>query len=413
MRGIDAVPDGWSVVPLKTFLRPRAERQNDNLQLLSVYRDHGVVPFGSIEGNHNKPSLDLGNYKTVRKGDLVLNKMKTWQGSLAISDYEGIVSPAYVVCKVSGDWDRRYLHHLLRSPSFVAEYASLSYGIRIGQWDMRFEDFREVLAIRPPLSVQRRIVGYLDSETARIYTLIDRKQRFIDLLHESRAALITHAVTRGLNPSASMKRWSLLGDHTVPAHWELLRAKFILRERDVRSVDGSEELLTVSHITGITRRSEKQVYMFMAQTNEGYKTCRQGDVAINTMWAYQGAAGVAPCNGIVSPSYNVYSFMREVDSRYYDMLLRSRPLIREFDSRSTGIWKSRLRLYPSEFLDIVMPVPPLDEQREIVTSLDADLAKMDRLVDKTRRSIDLLREYRTALISAAVTGQIDIPGTET
>lgn len=265
----------------------------------------------------------------------------------------------------------------------------------------------------PPLAHQRSIVDYLQSETAHIDTLIDHKRRFIELLLEKRTALITQAVTQGLDPSAEMKPWPLVATQHVPAHWALLRAKFILRERDVRSEDGSEELLTVSHLTGVTPRSEKQVYMFMAETNQGYKVCRQGDLAINTMWAYQGAAGIAPCHGIVSPSYNVYAFTREVDPRYYDLLVRSRPVVAEFDSRSTGIWKSRLRLYPSEFLDILLPVPPLEEQSRIVAAIDAETGKMDRLIETGRASVDVLQEYRAALISAAVTGQIDIPSTET
>lgn len=345
--------------------------------------------------------------KRAQPADILLS-VRAPVGAINVADQQLGIGRGVCAIRATPDTDSRYLRYSIVAsvPALQAEATGSTYDAVTG------EDVGNLALRAPERRVQVAVADHLDSETARIDTLIDRKQRFIDLLLEKRTALITHAVTKGVDPNAEMKRWPLLGEHYVPAHWELLRAKYVLRERDVRSVDGSEELLTVSHITGVTRRSEKQVYMFMAETNEGYKTCQQGDVAINTMWAYQGAAGVAPCEGIVSPSYNVYSFIREVEPRYYDMLLRSRPMIAEFDSRSTGIWKSRLRLYPSQFLDILVPVPPLDEQRAIVASVDAEVVEIDKLVNKCRSSIDLLREYRTALISAAVIGQIDIPGTE-
>ncbi|MDO8986951.1 MAG: hypothetical protein Q7V14_01860 [Coriobacteriia bacterium] len=121
-----------------------------------------------------------------------------------------------------------------------------------------------------------------------------------------------HAVTTGVGVPTPSKDsgadW--LGD--VPAHWQVVRARYLLSNRDDRSADGSEELLTVSHITGVTARSAKTVNMFMAETNEGYKKCVAGDLVVNTMWAFAGAAGVAPFDGLVSPSYNVYRFTTDV-----------------------------------------------------------------------------------------------------
>jgi type I restriction enzyme S subunit len=358
--------------------------------------------------------------KITRAGYTSCGTTKVPAGSVILSTRAPIGYAALCVVEVCfnqgckalvprGDENSRYWLYALGS----AREGLRSHGRGSTYDELGTQQLKDYEVFWPDHCTQDAIATYLDTETVRIDALIDRKQHFIDLLLAKRSAFITHAVTKGLDPEAETKAWPLVVEECVPAHWLLRRAKFILRERDVRSVDGSEELLSVSHITGVTRRSEKQVYMFMAETNEGYKTCRAGDVAINTMWAYQGAAGVAPCDGIVSPSYNVYSFSTAVDVRYYDLLLRSRPLVAEFDSRSTGIWKSRLRLYPSEFLDITLPVPPLGEQRAIVAAVTEQVDAMDRLADKTRRSIDLLHEYRTALISAAVAGQIDIPGPET
>jgi type I restriction enzyme S subunit len=194
----------------------------------------------------------------------------------------------------------------------------------------------------------------------------------------------------------------------VPAHWDVFRGKVVFTESDERSSTGDEELLTVSHITGVTSRSEKTVYMFEADTTEGYKLCRPGDLAINTMWAWMGALGVVPHPGIVSPSYNVY---RPRDPRgvwYFDYLLRTPAFVAEINRWSEGVWKSRLRLYPGAFLEMRMPVPPPEERDAIVAALNNHLQPEQRLVEAMDRSIEMLREHRQALITAAVTGQIDV-----
>ncbi len=194
----------------------------------------------------------------------------------------------------------------------------------------------------------------------------------------------------------------------IPTHWEVVRAKSIFFEVKERSVSGDEELLTVSHITGVTPRSEKNVSMFMATTLEGYKKCNPGDLVINTMWAWMGALGTAFQEGLVSPSYNVYRFRHpDYEPRYYDRLFRTRKFIVEINRFSQGIWKSRLRLYPEEFFQIKVPCSPAIEQRAIAAFLDRKTAHIDTLIAKKERQIELLQEKRAALISHAVTKGLD------
>ena len=145
----------------------------------------------------------------------------------------------------------------------------------------------------PPLGEQNAISAFLDRETAQIDSLIAKQERLIAVLQEKRQALISHAVTKGLNPAAPMKDSGVEWLGEVPAHWQVRRNKSIYQEVDDRSTTGEEELLSVSHITGVTARSEKTVNMFMAETLENYKRCQPGDLVINTMWAYMGALGTA------------------------------------------------------------------------------------------------------------------------
>ena len=215
--------------------------------------------------------------------------------------------------------------------------------------ELSTDDLRSFRMPFPSSSSQRVIANYLDRETAYIDCLITEKERMLALLEEKRVALISHVVTRGLDRNASMKDSDQEWIGEIPAHWLVERAKNLFIIRDDRSVDGLEELLTVSHITGVTSRSEKDVNMFEADDKTGYKCCIPGDLAINTLWAWMGAMGVSSLEGIVSPDYHVYTSKGLLLPGYIDLLCRARPFIAEVNRWSRGVWSSRLRLYPENF----------------------------------------------------------------
>jgi len=260
----------------------------------------------------------------------------------------------------------------------------------------------------PPLPQQRAIADYLDRETARLDALVAAKKRVLGLLAEKRRALITRAVTGGLDPRALLRDSGIPWLGEIPEHWEIERARWLFRERDQRSDSGEEELLTVSHLTGVTPRSEKDVNMFEAETTEGYKVCLAGDLVINTLWAWMGAMGVSRVDGIVSPAYNVYRPGPRLDPTFIDALVRIPVFAQEVIRYSKGVWSSRLRLYPQGFFEVYLPVPPIEEQRAIVAHIAAETAKLDTMRSATERTIALLKEHRAALIAAAVTGKIDV-----
>ena len=257
------------------------------------------------------------------------------------------------------------------------------------------------------LKDQIAIANFLERETARIDRLIERRERFLNLISEKKSALVELAVNGNiLNvPPDGEQGWF----GRLPSNWPVRRAKFLFRERQTRSLNGDEELLTVSHITGVTKRSEKDVNMFMAESMAGYKLVSSGDVVINTMWAWMGAMGVSSIEGLISPSYGVYfPTSGAFEPGYIDLLLRSRPFIAEATRRSKGIHSSRLRLYPDAFLDIVLPVPSLDAQGAILTALRVVTEREEKLAVLSRRSLNLLREFRSSLITTAVAGRIDV-----
>ncbi len=197
------VPTHWQTRTMRSLTTVSSERRgNREATLLSVYREYGVIVKSSRDDNHNVESEDLSNYKWVRTGDLVMNKMKMWQGSLGVSEFDGIVSPAYIVCHINDEnVNRRYLHMLLRSPCYKTYYNQFSYGIRVGQWDMHYEDFKGLEVALPPREEQDQIVRYLDWQVSKINRLIAAKRKQIALISASKH-------TRPSSPFLARSSWT-------------------------------------------------------------------------------------------------------------------------------------------------------------------------------------------------------------
>lgn len=242
---------------------------------------------------------------------------------------------------------------------------------------------------------QRAIADFLDRETVKIDALIEKQNALIDGLRERQLAARTEVL--GLS-DPSIRQTASIPLSTV------------FREIDLRSSDGSGELLSVSHLTGVTPRAEKNVTMFEAESTVGYKIVEPHDLVINTMWAWMGALGFAPLSGIVSPAYNVYRFRdpNDHDVDFWTAYLGSPSFVSWMAANSTGIVSSRLRLYPDAFLRLRVLSPSLGEQRLRSRIVREYNARIEALVNKAQRFVSLARERRSALITAAVTGQIDV-----
>ena len=193
---IGEVPEHWGVTAVTGITTTVSIKNYPDEELLSVYRDYGVIIKSTRDDNHNRAGENLAGYKLVEPGFLVINKMKAWQGSLGVSEFRGIVSPAYITCKTNKRIvERSYLHHLLRCRNYIHEYNRLSYGVRVDQWDMRYDDFKYVPVLLPPLSEQKAIADYLDTKTTQIDQIIQTINTQIEKLKELRKTLINDVVT--------------------------------------------------------------------------------------------------------------------------------------------------------------------------------------------------------------------------
>jgi type I restriction enzyme, S subunit len=189
------IPVHWKPTYIKGITKTYSEKGKPELEMLSVYRDYGVIKKSSRDDNHNKPGIDLSSYKVVHQNTLVLNKMKTWSGSLGVSNYLGIVSPAYITCKSDLEQvETKYLNYLLRCKNYVFEYNRLSYGVRPSQWDMRYQDFKSIPIFLPPKQEQTAIARFLDYKLAKINRFIQNKKQLLALYAKRRKSLTRELV---------------------------------------------------------------------------------------------------------------------------------------------------------------------------------------------------------------------------
>ena len=423
MLWLGRVPKHWECLPHRAIFEEVKEQGHLDEQLLSVTIGRGIIRQEDLLADSSKKdssNIDKSKYKLVEPGDIAYNKMRAWQGAVGVSKYRGIVSPAYIVERLRGELRPEYFHYLFRTPGFAKEAERWSYGITSDQWSLRPQHFKMIYSCLPPQDEQDAIVRFLHSFDAKVRRFIRNRRRLIEVLNEQKQAIINRAVTRGLDPDVPLKPSGIdwLGD--IPEHWEFKKGKFYFREVNQRSSTGKEELLSVSHITGVTPRSQKNIYMFKAGSYVGYKLVMPGQIAVNTMWAWMAAIGVSQYHGIISSSYHTYEQIKKFtfNTDYLDLLLRSKTYKYYYFLNSKGITSSRLRLYPEGFLNLKFLKPPEDEQRHIVNWLKNATASLDAAITRNYKEIDLIREYRTRLISDVVTGKVDVrhlappPGSE-
>jgi type I restriction enzyme S subunit len=261
----------------------------------------------------------------------------------------------------------------------------------------------------PNFEEQQKIANFLDHETAKIDTLIAKQEKLIELLKEKRQAVISHAVTKGLNPDAPMKNSGVEWLGEVPEHWAVLPTKRFFRlvaEPSPKNHD--KELLSVYAAIGVAPRKELEQKGNKASNTDGYWLVKKGDIIVNKLLAWMGAVGYSEYNGVTSPAYDILRKTKDINPKFYHYLFRQEFTQKEFKRWSRGIMEMRLRLYFEELGRIMMPMPPKNEQDAIVDEIESMESKFSQVEEKCKLQIELLKERKTALISAAVTGKIDV-----
>ena len=409
-----SIPKNWKIVPIGAFLRNKSIKNTVGEINLSVYRDFGVIIRDSRDDNHNRVSEDTSNYKLVEPGDFVLNKMKCWMGSLGVSQYRGIVSPSYIVLKPTQEMYARYFQYLLRSESYRQIYESLSYGVRIGQWELKFHDFKTIPALYPPISEQKQITRFLDKKTTWIDSLIEKLERKIELLKEYRTALINQCVTRGLDSNIEMKDSGIEWIGEIPKHWEIPPLKYVVKyNEEVLSEDTDPNYqfwyIEISDVDQFTGVGEGKKITFSEAPSRARRIVRKGDVIISTVRTYLKAVGyirTSRKNIVVSTGFCVLRTTSKLISSYLSYFVLSDQFISAVVANSDGV--SYPAINSVDLVDIKSLVPPFQEQISISQFLDRKTSKIDSLIGRLEQKITLQKEYRQSLISNVVTGKVRV-----
>ena len=414
IKWIGVIPSAWRTARVKNVAETMQSGGTPDSSNDTFYVDiEGGIPWVAIADMSTTPYVKDTNKHISEEGRKSKNLIVFEPGTILYAMYASVgkvselavpatINQALLAIVLNSSIDGSFFKYALNAwePYIISESNGTT------QFNLNANKVANLCFPMPNRLEQESIVRYLDTKCAQVDTLIANVQAQIEKLKAYKQSLITEVVTKGLDHTVLMKDSGVAWIGEIPAHWEIKRGKVLFEESDARSADGSEELLTVSQYTGITPRSQKNVNMFEALTLEGYKLCDVGDIAANTMWLWAGAIGVSAYSGVISPSYNVYRQKAEnfVPS-YLDCLLRAPMLVQEYASRSTGIRASRLRLYPKDFLDIMVPVPPVDEQQDIMSVLSEKFAAVDKLIAIKKSKIEKLEQYKKSLIYEYVTGK--------
>lgn len=413
---IGEIPEGWEVSQLKYATRWKSEKGCPDAPVLSLYRDFGVVPKDSRDDNHNVTSLDTSNYKVVDIGDLVINKMKAWQGSMAVSDYRGIVSPAYHVCNItSNKVNKRYLHHLLRNPAYLPEYARLSTGMRIGQWDLGFDDFKNIPFLIPPLDEQAKIADYLDNGCASLDAMLSKTRSSIEEYKKLKQAVITQAVTKGVRGEREMKDSGVAWIGEIPAEWSKCHLKNISSEigdglhgtpnfddnGDVFFINGNNLGGEYVEPRADTKRINSEEFLKYTRPFFSNQT-----IMISLNGSYGKVSLYKNFPMLLGKSAGYITLLPSIDCRYIKYYLSSTPSQIMMTLSLNGTTIPNLSLNTLRNFSIFLPV--LCEQKEIADYLDAKCAEIDGLIAKKEQLVKELEGYKKSLIYEVVTGKREV-----
>jgi type I restriction enzyme, S subunit len=394
---MSSIPSHWGKKKLKYVA---SLKSGDTITSDSITESGEYPVFGGngIRG-YTSAYTHCGKYVLIGRQGALCGNINYASGCFWASEHA-------VVVDIKGEDEVRWLGELLRSMDLN------QYSQSAAQPGISVDVIANLEIPVPPLLEQRAIADYLDRETARLDGLVAAKERVLRLLAEKRRALITRAVTRGLDPHAPMKDTGVEWLPRVPRHWIPTKISRLFRQAK-RLGFADLTVLSVYRDYGVIERATRDDNANRVPDDlEKYQLVEPGDLVINKMKAWQGSLGISELNGITSPDYVVFCPLHCEAPPFLHYLLRNQLLTTVYLSMSNGIRTSQWRLEPDRFGTLVLFLPPLVEQHAIVAHITTETAKLDALRSATERTIALLKERRAALIAAAVTGKLDGQGVE-
>ena len=399
------IPQYWNIAKGKHFMAVLERPVRDDDNVITCFRD-GEVTLRSNrrEDGFTVATVEAG-YQGIEPGDLVVHGMDGFAGAIGISDSRGKGTPALNVLSCSEN--KKYIMYLLRAMAYTEVFMALSTGIRVRTCDTNWKKLKSLDYLIPPADEQQCIADFLDAKCAEIDALTADIQTQIDTLEQYKRSVITETVTKGLNPNAEMKDSGIQWIGNMPAHWDVVRGKYILHymQKPVREDDG---VITCFRDGEVTLRSNRREEGFTMSDKEiGYQGIDVGDLVVHGMDGFAGSIGISDSRGKASPVLNVLD--TDQCKRYIMYYLRSMAYSDVFLALATGIRVRSCDLRWNKLAELSYPVPPLDEQNAIVKHIDSVLSKADAVIADKKAQFATLDEYKKSLIFEYVTGKKEVP----
>lgn len=399
------VPEHWEVKRIGSLFSQRIEKVSDKVYAPLSVTKYGIVPQLSDAAKTNNGD----DRKLVCVGDFVINSRSDRKGSSGLSKLEGSVAKINLVLKPRTALTGKYIHYLLKSNSFIEEYYRNGRGIVADLWTTGFSDMKTIWLPVPPKKEQDQIVRYLDWQNSRLNKLINAKKKEIALLEEQKQALISQAVTKGLDPNAPLKDSAIDWIGQIPEHWEIktINNMFMLtetRNRDMKIIDAYQ-----FKFGEIVQKTKLKLTKDLIHTYQDYTIVQPNDIVFNGLnlnydFVTQ-RIGIVKNLGIITSSYISIRPRKDTNSCFYAYMLKSYDSKKVFNGMGTGI---RLTVSWKQLKQLRILVPPKYEQQQIVQYLDKLSHSFHKLIKHTEKQVSLLQEYRTRLVADVVTGQIDV-----
>ena len=416
VKWLGEIPSHWEVVKSKFLWKETfGTSKSGKEELLSVSQYTGVT-----KSMTDSRSESLEGYKIVHKDELVINIMLAWLGGLGVSDYEGIVSPAYCIYKLIRNENPKFLHYLYKTPMYLAEFARHSTGVVPSRWRMYTDDFGQVLSLLPPLSEQDTIVRYLDTATSEIDKAIAMQQKMIDLLNERKQIIIQNAVTKGLDENVEMKESGVEFVNEIPHNWSTRRLKFsawIRARLGWKGLKASEYVENgYPFLSAFNIENDHMKWNNLNFINKyRYDESPEIKLKIGDLLLVKDGAGIGKCARIDELPYGestangslaVITSYDMLDYRYLYYFMVSKSFKDHTELLINGMGVPHFT--QGEMKKIVMPVPPQAEQQQIVTYLDSEMQRFGTAITNCQRQITLLQERKQIIINEVVTGKVRV-----
>ena len=407
VKWLGKIPGHWETMKSKYLWKESfSVSENGSEELLSVSQYDGVTP---AKGDSRSESLK--GYKIVSKNDLVINIMLAWLGGLGVSDYDGLVSPAYCIYKLCNDSNPKYLHYLYKTPLYLAEFARHSSGVVPSRWRMYTDDFGQVISLLPPKKEQDAIVDYLDDKMAKIDAAIAQQQKMIDLLNERKQIIINRTVTRGLNPDAKMKDSGVEWIGEIPVGWKMMALRFLGSvEKKMINPQNHKGALFVEYsmpaydngrtpnvVSGENLESSKIIL------NGSTLLINKLNVHKKRIWFVQDP----DVNSVASTEFVPINILT-ANPLFIEYALQNQKVVDYLVNNSYGATNSQRRVSPETILRIKLPIPSDYEQMEIIQYLNKRIVEIDLAIDILRNKISLLQERKQIIINEVVTGKVKV-----